>query len=343
MGNPQHAPLKLFTAKQLQEMEIPPLQYVVDGLLPEGLALLIAPPKYGKSWFALQLCVSVARGVPFLGFQTAPGTVLYLALEDNERRLKDRQEAFLSGSTAPENFFMAVTSAIIGDGLEAQLAEFIEQHKDTRLIVVDVLAKIRPISGRGNVNAYYSDYQDMAPLKALADKYHIAVLVLHHYRKSQDDSDFLNNASGSNGIAGSADTILGINKPSREAENATLLVTGRDVEMQTMPVTFDSRTRNWTRTNAAPADQLPPIVRMVLHVMQDRSEWTGTPAQMLAECTALPGVRLITDPTSIGKSLPGLRSEINAFGIDWAQQRGSKGRIYYFFRIGSEPAEQVAP
>lgn len=338
MGEPQRAqyqPLELFTARQLQEMEIPSLRFVVNDLLPEGLALLIAPPKYGKSWFSLQLCTAVARGEPFLGFPVAPGAALYLALEDSKGRLQERQEAFLHGAQAPDNLYMAISSAVIGSGLQEQLTAFIEKTPDLRLIVVDVLAKVRPAAGKATVNAYYSDYADMAPLKAIADQHHICVLVLHHYRKSQDESDFLNNASGSNGIAGSADTILGINKPTRESETATLLVTGRDVTMQSIPVMFDAASCNWRRTTAAPADVVPPIVQMILHLMEGRDEWTGSPNQMIAECAGMPFVRIVANPTSVGKSLPGLRSEITARGIDWAQKRG-KERIYHFYRIGRE-------
>ena len=335
MEKAQHPPLQIFSARQLEVADIPPLNYIVDGFLPEGLALLIAPPKYGKSWMSMQLCMAVTRGEDFLGFPTKAGTVLYLALEDSARRLQDRQRAFLHSEPAPENFYMAISSETIGSGLEAQLDDFLREKPDTCLIVIDVLAKIRPAAGKATVNAYYSDYADMAPLKMIADKHHVCVLVLHHYRKSQDESDFLNNASGSNGIAGSADTIIGINKPSRETENATLLVTGRDVQMQSVPIMFDAASRNWKRTNATPPDPIPPVVRMILHIMQDVDEWTGTPAQMMADCSDLPCSRIITNPTSIGKSLPGLRPEINARGIDWEYQRGS-GRMYHFYRIGRD-------
>lgn len=342
MGNSQPTQFKAldtFTSRQLQEMEIPPLRYVVNDLLPEGLALLLAPPKYGKSWMSMQLCMAVARGEPFLGFPTVPGSVLYLALEDSKGRLQERQEAFLNGDAAPDNFYMAISSATIGDGLEAQIADFVQRVPDLRLIVVDVLAKVRAAAGKATVNAYYSDYADMAPLKAIADQHHLCVLVLHHYRKSQDESDFLNSCSGSNGIAGSADTIIGINKPTREVETATLLVTGRDVQMQSVPITFDADSRNWKRTNAAPADMVPPIVQMIVRVMDGREEWTGSPAQLLAECADMPCSRIVAQPTSIGKALPGLRPFIITRGIDWTQKRSSAGSIYHFYRIGKEPYE----
>lgn len=334
MGDPQLAqvkPLTIFDAQRLQETDIPPLQFIVDGLLPEGLSLLIAPPKYGKSWMAMQLCMAVARGGSFLGFPVNPGTVLYLALEDSARRLKERQERFLNGDIAPKNLYMATEAAIIGNGLEAQLEGAITNMPGLKLIVIDVLAKVRPSSGKP-VNAYYSDYNDMAPLKAIADKHHIAVLVLHHYRKTQDDADFLNNASGSNGIVGSADAIIGINKPARDSESATLHVTGRDIEMQSIPIMFDGTVCNWKRANAA-ADPTPPVLRMVLHVMDGVECWTGTPAQMLAACSGMFGSSLVTNPTTIGKTIAGLKGELAARNIAVSDKRASAGRVYEFRRI----------
>lgn len=333
MGDSQFAqvkPLTIFDAQRLQETDIPPLQFVVDGLLPEGLALLIAPPKYGKSWMAMQLCMAVARGSSFLGFPVEAGAVLYLALEDSARRLKERQERFLNGDVAPKNLYMCTEAATVGNGLEAQLEGAITHIQGLKLIVIDVLAKVRSSSGKP-VNAYYSDYQDMAPLKAIADKHHVCILVLHHYRKSQDDSDFLNNASGSNGIVGSADAIIGINKPTRDSESATLQVTGRDIEMQSIPIMFDGTVCNWKRANAA-ADPTPPVLRMILHIMDGRENWKGTPAQILSECAWMPSSNLISNPTSIGKALQGLKSELAARNINFEQMRG-KERLYSFYRV----------
>ena len=80
------------SAKDLQDKEFKPIKWVVEGLLPQGLALLVAPPKYGKSWLMLDLCLSVASGQKFLDMPTNKTDCLYLALEDNQRRLQDRKE-----------------------------------------------------------------------------------------------------------------------------------------------------------------------------------------------------------------------------------------------------------
>lgn len=66
-----------------------PKNFIVAELLPEGLTLLCGQPKIGKSWFVLQLCICVALGVRFMGFNTQPCDVLYLALEDTFARVKE--------------------------------------------------------------------------------------------------------------------------------------------------------------------------------------------------------------------------------------------------------------
>ena len=68
-----------FSAQALMAEQLPELCYLVEGFLPQGLVLLASPPKYGKSWLALQLCLAVSRGEPFLGMParqaTCPSTV----------------------------------------------------------------------------------------------------------------------------------------------------------------------------------------------------------------------------------------------------------------------------
>ena len=80
----------IFNAAELQGMEFPPINWVVPGVLPEGLTILAGKPKLGKSWLALDMALAVAGGGAVLGRECEPGPVLYLALEDNQRRLQRR-------------------------------------------------------------------------------------------------------------------------------------------------------------------------------------------------------------------------------------------------------------
>jgi RecA-family ATPase len=93
-----------FTAAELMAMELPPVRWVIPDILPEGVTFLAGKPKMGKSWMALGLGIAVATGGVALGTkQVEQGEVLYLALEDNRRRIHNRLNKLLSGRTAPAN------------------------------------------------------------------------------------------------------------------------------------------------------------------------------------------------------------------------------------------------
>ena len=230
--------LETMSAIELWSADLPPLREIVKGLLPQGLAMVCAPSKYGKSWFALDVGFSVSAGEPFLGFSTEKTGVLYLALEDGYRRLKARMLLIRKDKTPPENFDMAIKANAIGGGLSEQLNNYLKEKPNTGLIIVDVLQRVRSTHPPA-ASAYAQDYADMGALKAIADTHQICVLVIHHLRKMTDKGDPYNMISGTNGIMGAADTIMLINKKTRDAKEATLHVIGRDVEAADMVIEFD--------------------------------------------------------------------------------------------------------
>ena len=83
-----------------------PIEFVIDGLIAQGLYILAGAPKVGKSWLALDMCLSIAKGEKNLGLKTSQGTALYLCLEDSYARIQNR----LYEPTAPkskDNIFLA--------------------------------------------------------------------------------------------------------------------------------------------------------------------------------------------------------------------------------------------
>jgi RecA-family ATPase len=222
------ANLETMSAIELWGTELPPLKYTVKDVLPQGLSILCAPSKYGKSWFSLDLCLSVAAGETFLGFETEKTGVLYLALEDGYRRLKNRMGKILIGGKPPENFDFAIKSGSIDKGLSEQVDAYLKENPSTGLIVIDVLQRVRS-SGQRGAGGYSLDYSDMGVLKNIADVHQLSVLVIHHLRKLADDADPFNMISGTNGIMGAADTIFLICKKTRADKEATLKMIGRDI------------------------------------------------------------------------------------------------------------------
>ena len=119
-----------------------------------------------KSWTALDLCYCVKNGIKFLGHEVEQGDALYLALEDSERRLKDR--IYKLGHFNKKHPTCDTEAPYIGFGLEEDIQEWIDQVEAPRLIVIDTLARIKPRVRRSNGTAYDLDNELLRNLQKLA-------------------------------------------------------------------------------------------------------------------------------------------------------------------------------
>src|SRR5215203_2724372 len=90
-GNGRVPEVVTFTAAELLAMELPPIRWAIPDILPEGVTILAGRAKIGKSFLAYGWCIAIATGSYALGrVPVGRGDVLYLALEDNKRRLQKR-------------------------------------------------------------------------------------------------------------------------------------------------------------------------------------------------------------------------------------------------------------
>ena len=217
-----------------------PLSFVVEDLLPQGLHLLAGAPKIGKSWLALWLCLRVAQGEPLWNFATKPCEVLYLCLEDSFQRIQNRLLDLTED--APSTLHFAVMSQQLHDGLVEQMEQFLREHPATGLVVIDTLQRIR--AAGNEPNPYASDYRDIGVLKALADRHRIAVLLIHHLRKMNDD-DPMNMISGTTGLSGATDSNFVLRRSKRRENTATLYCTGRDISYRELSLEFDNESHVW--------------------------------------------------------------------------------------------------
>lgn len=232
-----------FTAAELMDTEFAEPRWAVNGLIAEGLNLIVGSPKLGKSWLCLGLAVAIASGGKALGkIQVDQGAVLYAALEDTPRRLQNRLRMVLRGERVPDDLHITTALPRMPDAI-GFIDGWLVAHSNARLVIVDVLRKIRPpASGR---DFYAEDYDVMASLKGLADRHAVAVLVVHHTRKMTDEGDVFNEVSGSTGLTGAADAIL-IAKRARNTAEAVLHVTGRDVTEQEYGLSWHAESCTWS-------------------------------------------------------------------------------------------------
>jgi len=218
------------TAKDLAAKTFAPPRWAVPDLLPEGLIILAGKPKTGKSWLALNLAVSIATGGVALGkIQVEPGEVLYLALEDSERRLQERMTKIIPFAPFPETLHFLTARdfpPLQKGGLEA-LDTWLNEHSRARLVIVDTLGRVKPARGK-NADAYDHDTAIIATLQAIAIKHSLALIVIHHTKKVATD-DFVEAVSGTFGLTGAADCIAVLIRKDRASADAVLKITGRDV------------------------------------------------------------------------------------------------------------------
>jgi hypothetical protein len=226
-----HKPtFKPTTARDLAAKTFSPPRFAVPDLFPEGLIILAGKPKAGKSWLALNLAVSVASGGVALGkVQVEAGEVLYLALEDSERRLKERLEKIVPFGDLPDTLHFLTARdfpPLQKGGLEA-LDNWLSEHPQARLVVIDTLARVKPARGK-NADAYDHDTAIISTLQALAIKHRLALICVHHTKKLASD-DFVESVSGTFGLTGAADAIAVLIRKDRTVADAVLKITGRDV------------------------------------------------------------------------------------------------------------------
>lgn len=257
------------TAASLKTMTFPPLKWVVQGLLAEGLALLIGKPKLGKSWLCLDIATGVADSRFVLGdIQCHQGDVLYLALEDGPRRLQRRLRKLLgSNGHWPDRLtFWTECPRVDAGGLD-RLREWLISHPEARLIVIDILGRFRPASKQGE-QLYDRDYRAGEALQALATEHGVLIIVVHHARKAAAD-DPLDTVSSTTGLTAVADTVAVLH---RDAGTTILDLRGRDVEEASLAVTFNKLTCRWTLQGTADDARRSDTRNAILAVLLEADE-----------------------------------------------------------------------
>jgi hypothetical protein len=236
---------KLIKASDLCDQQFPNLEYVVPGIFPEGVTLLASRPKLGKSWLLLQVGTAIATGVVALvpGDGQLHGDVLYLALEDNPRRLQRRLTKYFGRDRRiwPSRLIIVTEwKRLYQGGLEAIEAWCKSVDKPT-LIMIDTLKKVRAPKRNGQSD-YDADYEACQGLQKLGGTLGVAIIVAHHDRK-MDAEDVFDTVSGTLGLTGGVDTIAVMK---RRAGVVTLYVEGRDLaEPVEKAILFDRETCRW--------------------------------------------------------------------------------------------------
>lgn len=262
---------KTLTAAELLGLDLPPMRWSVPGLVPEGATLFVGKPKLGKSWLALDISIAVAIGGVALGTRPVEeGDVLYMALEDNRRRLRKRLEKLLAGGEAPERLHIATEWPRMNEGGEEALKRWLEAHPDACLVVVDILKRVRPRTPP-NRGVYDADYEALEAMQRLAAAHGVAILVVHHTRKLAA-ADPVDEVSGSTGLSGGADGIL-VLKRDRGRADAYLHVTGREIEEEVeLALRWDAELASWRLVGDAEQYRVSQERQDIVRVLEEAPE-----------------------------------------------------------------------
>jgi len=257
-----------FTAADLVRRTFADPRWAVPGVLPDGATMLVGAPKKGKSWLLLGLGIAIAAGGYALGnIPVERGDALLLCLEDNPRRLQERLWRILDGEPASEGLHLVTEWPRLDEGADVALDTWLSEHPSTRLVGIDVLARLRPPSS-GNGNLYQLDYSTLARLKTVSDAHGVALVAVHHSRKAGAD-DPLDTVSGTAGLAGAADTVLILTREKGRADG-NLYVRGRDVPEADYALGFDPVTCTWNLLGDAADYRLTAGRAEVLRLLRER-------------------------------------------------------------------------
>jgi len=329
-------------------------EFIVKELIPTGVGGIIAPPKFGKSWLCLDLCIAVATGTPFLGFETEQNEVLYLALEDGKRRLNRRSKVVAGEErkVLKKKLHYDLKAPTLDNGFLKKLEETLKVYPDIKLVVVDTLQKVRGEMKRGE-SVYQYDYREVSDLHNFAIDHNIALVVVHHTKKGIDDSDPLSNASGSNGVSGSLDFSLNLLKKKRSDKTTKLAIIGRDTEEETYVLQFDKPTCRWINLGkerdvitdeTEESYEADPLVKTIKYFIGKKADeipdddlfteevvWEVTAKQLYDAMEGLCGETEYTSANAVGMKLPKIASALQSRdGIVYEKGKDTSKRAHRF-------------
>ncbi len=308
--------LKIYSSEYIMNTPMKPIEYCVDGLISQGLFVLAGAPKVGKSWLALDMCLSIAKGEKVLGKETLCGHAVYLSLEDSLIRLQNRLYE-LTGEPS-DNLNFAIMAESISNGLPEQIEYCRKRFDDLKIVFIDTLQMVRNESE----SSYGSDYKELSVLKSLADKLGIAIVLVHHTRKCSDGDPF-NMISGSTGLSGCVDGSMVLIESKRGSRKAKLYCVGRDIENQEINVVFESS--RWKVSDEIKNIE-PDYFPFAVHdFMVTQKKFKGSATELAEKLSALLHKEVFSN--RVKKDLIQHAYELLDYGVTFESKRSNGQRI----------------
>jgi AAA domain len=254
------------TGNDLRRMEIAPVTWAVEGLIPSGVGIVAGKPKVKKSWMMLGISIALACGGKALGgIEVNPADVLYLSLEDGDRRLKRRVNILARDMDLSRFHYVTQWPRLTEGGIEA-LEAWLQAHSEARMVIIDTLQKVRP-PGNPKASLFSNDYIVGELLIPLAEKYDVAIVLITHVRK-MDAEDPIDLISGSLGLSAGVDGYMVLRRSPGQPDMAFLTVVGRDLdEDRELALKWHQQTATWHIEGDAERFKLSPEQRRVVELL----------------------------------------------------------------------------
>jgi hypothetical protein len=226
---------KCFDAADIDGWDCPATRWIIEDIIAEGtLNVVAAASQTGKSLLWLYICTKVLKsGNLFDTFIINPvNRVLYLALEDPVRRIKDRlKEITGSGSIDPGKFkiYTASDLNLANASQFSWLESYIKENKRD-FVVLDTYQKATP-----GLDSYKDEEQSkiLHRLANITRKLNVTIVVLDHVRKPKNSQlnrrISLDDIKGTGSKAQNADSVILMQ---RRGQRLTVATISKDSDRQ---------------------------------------------------------------------------------------------------------------
>jgi len=326
---------------ELCGLQLPEQRWALDGLLCEGLNIICSAPKVGKSWMVLAMCLSIARGIEYMGFKATRMGCIYYALEDNAPSIQKRIKTAVGGNMFPRNAHVVLAADKIGQGLFEQIKRQLVMYPDVGFIAIDTFQAIRGKEIKKN-DVYGNDVEELRQIKKFALDNNICILLVHHTRKMKDDDDIFNSILGSSGIRGTVDTMIMLTKKKFIDEDTLMSISGRSIETKEYIIRLNKTNFAWEMVGNAEEEARKKrkadydgsvLVRTVKWLIgRNPYGWTGTASDILKAAHDMDAKTPSESPEAIGQAITKWKNQLYYDGIDHSDKRTGKERKHTFFK-----------
>lgn len=260
--------LSVVSASQILSKSFPDVENLIQDYMTPGVYFIYGKPKIGKSWLVAQIAKAAASNGVVFDKPVRSGRVLYLALEDGERRLQKRMQKqgwsvgididYMTAKTFREEIGYLNLSG------GKRLLTFIERN-DYLLTVVDTFSRAinsNQLKGELMTEAI-APYQEFCQAR---DRN--MIFVDHEPKRNEQDTSAITGLYGGISKSGMADGLWRLYK--ERGKGVKLDIEGRDLEDSfSLKLRFDKSSCQWNCEGDADTIEITERRKAILDALEN--------------------------------------------------------------------------